>query len=254
MLGVRRFFSFKFEFGICSLVGPGKKKGEDAYWGSSDLLTVADGVGGWTLSGIDPSKYAWELVNNIQKAKSLPHNSTALEILHSASSKCTETGSSTCILMVLDSVSGVVDTINVGDSGFYLYRKAENRLELINKSQEVLHGFNFPFQLGTEGDSPNTGNKKKVKVQNEDLIVLYSDGLSDNLFEDRVREMLEAGGGKGSGLEEMAKELANEAIRVSADNSYLSPFAKTASLYYMQKYLGGKPDDTTVIVARVLGE
>ena len=254
MLGVRRFFSLKFESGICSLVGPGKKKGEDAYWASSDLLTVADGVGGWTLSGIDPSKYAWELITNIQKAKKLPQNKTALEILHSASANCTETGSSTCVLMVLDPISGIVDTINVGDSGFYLYRKAENRLELVNKSQEVLHGFNFPFQLGTEGDSPNTGNKKKIKVQNEDLIVLYSDGLSDNLFEEKVREMLENAVNKGNGLEEIAKELANEAIRVSADNSYLSPFAKTASLYYMQRYLGGKPDDTTVIVAKVCGE
>lgn len=254
MLGLRRLFSLKFEAGVCSLVGPGKSKGEDAYWTAKDLLTVADGVGGWNLSGIDPSKYAWELIRNIQKAKETAGGKSALEILDVASKGCKETGSSTCVLMLLDQSTQVIDTVNVGDSGFFVYRKAENQLELVNKSQEVLHGFNFPFQLGTEGDSANTGDKKKIKVQENDWIVVYSDGLSDNLFEDRIREILQAGVNKGTGLNELAKELANEAVKVSIDNNYFSPFAKAASLFYLQRYVGGKPDDTTVIVAKVCAD
>lgn len=254
MIGLRRLFSLKFEAGVCSLVGPGKSKGEDAYWVSGDLLTVADGVGGWNLSGIDPSKYAWELIGNIQKAKGSAENKSAFEILDVASKGCKETGSSTCVLMLLDPITHIIDTINVGDSGFFIYRNAESQLGLINKSQEVLHGFNFPFQLGTEGDSANTGDKKKIKVQENDLIVVYSDGLSDNLYEEKIREIVQAGVNNGTGLNELAKELANEAVKVSIDNNYFSPFAKAASLFYLQKYIGGKPDDTTVIVAKVIAD
>lgn len=32
--------------------------GEDAYFNSSEMLVVADGVGGWNNQGIDPSKYS----------------------------------------------------------------------------------------------------------------------------------------------------------------------------------------------------
>lgn len=32
--------------------------GEDAFFNSSLLLAVADGVGGWNSHGIDPSKYS----------------------------------------------------------------------------------------------------------------------------------------------------------------------------------------------------
>lgn len=32
--------------------------GEDAYFNSSSMLVVADGVGGWNNHGIDPSKYS----------------------------------------------------------------------------------------------------------------------------------------------------------------------------------------------------
>ena len=52
---------------------PGKKniKGEDAYFCApkyyivlnNRILVVADGVGGWNESGIDPSKYSNSLCN-----------------------------------------------------------------------------------------------------------------------------------------------------------------------------------------------
>ena len=32
--------------------------GEDAFYSSSQLLIIADGVGGWNNQGIDPSKYS----------------------------------------------------------------------------------------------------------------------------------------------------------------------------------------------------
>lgn len=37
------------------------KGGEDAYYADKGLLAVADGVGGWAESGIDPGLYSKEL-------------------------------------------------------------------------------------------------------------------------------------------------------------------------------------------------
>jgi protein phosphatase PTC7 len=251
MLRLSRFFSLYFEAGVSSMVGPGKKKGEDAYYTSNDVLAVADGVGGWTLSGIDPSKYAWELMRNVENEEKLAKERNAFQILSNAAKQCKETGSSTCVLMVLNQSSGLADTINVGDSGFLLFRKIDEKLEIVNKSKEVLHGFNFPFQLGTEGDDVSTGDKKSFQLQKEDLIILYSDGFSDNLYEDHIKSLVEKAVLEGLDLKGMSNSLANSAYELCQDSKYLSPFAKTASHYYVQKYLGGKPDDITVVVAKV---
>ena len=121
----------------------------------------------------------------------------------------------------------------------------------MNKSQEVLHGFNFPFQLGTEGDQVTTGDKKKVQLMKDDWILSYSDGFSDNLFEDHIRTLLEKEILDGLELNSIADNLANIAKKYSVDDKYLSPFAKAASVHYVQRYLGGKPDDITVVVAKV---
>ena len=42
------------------------KGGEDAYFCNSQLLCVADGVGGWASYGIDPGLYSKELVKHIE--------------------------------------------------------------------------------------------------------------------------------------------------------------------------------------------
>jgi protein phosphatase PTC7 len=252
MLFLRRCFANRFTSGVCSLIGPGKKKGEDAYFTSPDLLSIADGVGGWTLSGIDPSKYAWQLMKNVESfSASLVSDRTGFNILSKAAAKCTETGSSTCCLLLLNQSSATIDALNVGDSGFFLYRKENNGLALVEKSQEVLHGFNFPFQLGTDGDSVATAWKKTVQVKDKDILIVYTDGLSDNLFENAIREIVKNELDSGSELRIVAEKLANTAIDCSVNENYLSPFAKAASVAYKQRYIGGKPDDTTVIVAEI---
>ena len=111
-------------------MGAGKKKGEDAYYTSPSVISVADGVGGWTLSGVDPSKYAWELMNYVKKEVEAATGRNVLEILSKSAEQCKEIGPSTCILMILDPATGVADTINVGDSGFYVYRKTMGSLSL----------------------------------------------------------------------------------------------------------------------------
>jgi hypothetical protein len=50
--------------------------------------------------------------------------------------------------------------------------------------------------------------------------------------------------------DDLAKELVEEAYEKSLDKNYFSPFAKKAQ-ENKKYYLGGKPDDISVIVAHV---
>jgi protein phosphatase PTC7 len=252
---LRRFASNFFTCGSHSIIGYGKNKGEDAFYFDKNLLSIADGVGGWTLQGVDPSKYAWELMKNVEKVfKNSPdQEKTSFNVLKKAASNCKEKGSSTCCLIVLDPQLPTIDTINVGDSGFYIYRKVNQSLNLVDKSTEVLHGFNFPFQLGTNGDRVEKGSIKRFDVQDKDFIVMYTDGISDNLFEDMTRNILKDHLFKDFELNFVAKTLAENAFELSINEHYFSPFSKAAMAMKAggREYTGGKPDDITVIIAQI---
>ena len=53
-----------FRFGSYMIPHPSKKYkgGEDAYVAAHDLMVVADGVGGWARSGVDPGLFSKQLV------------------------------------------------------------------------------------------------------------------------------------------------------------------------------------------------
>ena len=58
-----------FNAGVSVLPHPEKvaKGGEDAYSLNPRLLAVADGVGGWIESGVDPANFSRELCANIDE-------------------------------------------------------------------------------------------------------------------------------------------------------------------------------------------
>lgn len=53
-----------FNYSIYSQPHPDKisKGGEDANFGSPNILSVADGVGGWSEIGVDPAIYSKKLI------------------------------------------------------------------------------------------------------------------------------------------------------------------------------------------------
>ena len=57
----------KFHAGICINPHPAKaaKGGEDAASLSDNVIAVADGVGGWAESGVDPADYSRSLCKHI---------------------------------------------------------------------------------------------------------------------------------------------------------------------------------------------
>ncbi|OMJ78929.1 hypothetical protein SteCoe_21149 [Stentor coeruleus] len=248
MLGLRRYFANSFTAGFYSSMGPGKKQSEDAYLITSDMLSVADGVGGWISYGVDPSKYAWELMKNIADTeKALKSERLSTKILTQAANDCKIRGSSTCSLILLHPTLGSLDTLNIGDSGFFIYRKTGKAYKLIEKSKETLHGFNHPYQLGTNGDKVESAWTKIIEIKDKDVVIMYSDGLTDNLYEDTIMEIINKECAEKVNVENTAKALGEKAYEMCQDTKYISPFAKA----YMEGYKGGKPDDITVVVALI---
>lgn len=153
-------------------------------------------------------------------------------------------------------------------------RKTDWRLAYL--SQQQLRGFNLPYQLGYTNipDTPNSfetpvdADTASIPVMVGDVIILATDGLFDNLDLDEIiqevskweKDWFEADisfglqndkVGKGSPEEALAKQLVERARELSLIQDRDSPFAVLAKENDIM-YGGGMPDDTTVVVARVI--
>lgn len=228
----------RFVSGSYLLPHPAKaaKGGEDALFINDELnaLGVADGVGGWTLRGIDPGRYARELLRLTEQAIQAGERDP-VSALRQACDGNRERGSSTACVVILN--DDRLATVNVGDSGFIILRE-----EQVWQSRQItLHSFNFPFQLG-EGspDQPADGVVSTYQLLPDDLLVIATDGLWDNFFENQVAELATG----ESDMDNLARSLAHQARRNSTDPQRRTPWSGAA--------LGGKLDDIAVIAARVI--
>jgi hypothetical protein len=218
--------------------------GEDAYFvqngGESLVLGVADGVGGWTSLGVDPSLFAWDLMNCCTE---VAEQQASLGILDTSTCLSegyrrvkdegrVEAGSSTACLVGLDKRTGHLHTTNLGDSGAIVIRPSPPppgamleptdpplQFHIPFRTTDLQHYFNAPFQLSVlpppmREDPTNIVDSPADAVNEEfggdpthgggvkegDVIVVGTDGVWDNLWEeeivDRLRERL---GGLGDG-------------------------------------------------------
>lgn len=86
---------------------------------------------------------------------------------------------------------------------------------------------------------------------NNDIFIVGTDGLFDNLFDVRIIELIKPFlRGRDDLLDPtlIAEIIANEAEKFSRNAGYMSPFAKNAQSWF-HDYRGGKQDDITVAVA-----
>ena len=186
--------SYKFNVGVVKIPHYSKKDkgGEDAFAVTDQLICVADGVGGWNEQGVDPAKYSKELTENIVIEYNKNFNkffSSPKKIFIDAARKTTSIGSSTFCMCSIDKEKRYLHTVNLGDSGYMILREKENdgalnnlsSLELLYKSEEQTHQFNFPFQCGTYGDDPETSVTNVHEFMENDIIVLATDGLWRNM-------------------------------------------------------------------------
>ena len=217
--------------------------GEDAFITYHDeiqkvtLLSVADGVGGWTERGIDSSLFSWSILSKLvglfkrdmqslgvnskftagkAARRSLINEEYPRALLDQAYSEILEEfsgqlmGSSTICVAIVDHLSDKFYAVNLGDSGFVIYRPDKEELEkkanfdasknvsfpsneclgsIVLRSQEQQHAFNFPYQLSPhlgrtiDADLPMMGMKYEALLKTDDVVFLATDGIFDNLFE-----------------------------------------------------------------------
>ena len=142
-----------------------------------------------------------------------------------------ETGSSTAVIVALDQDQKLLRTCNLGDSGYLLLRKSGLDLVSMFRSKEQTHGFNYPYQIGTGGDDPAKADTQVHEVDHNDIVVVGTDGLFDNLYDIRIIELIKPFiRGRDDVLDPglVAEIIAREAEKFSRSQDYVSPFAKSA--------------------------
>ncbi|KAH9001281.1 phosphatase 2C-like domain-containing protein [Lactarius akahatsu] len=185
--------------------GNSKTPGEDFFYvqevrGIS--FGVADGVGGWASSGIDPSLFSQALMYHSHRYAKVGwagepevdttqdyedreavegwelHPRECLKLAYQATlrERSVIAGSSTACLITLNASSGLLRAANLGDSGFMIIRCSS----VFHRQRAQTHFFNCPKQLakipsvirrssGAVTDSPEDADVYETKLRDGDL-------------------------------------------------------------------------------------
>jgi len=249
--------NWKLNSSVFMIPHPSKvaKGGEDANFISDDAksIGVADGVGGWASHGVDPAIYANSIMDNSKFAYDELGLKEPLDILNYAYENASAIqGSSTACIIVLKDLQ--LQSVNIGDSGFMVIRSGKT----IFRSKEQLHSFNFPYQLGTASiNVPSDANKITLDVQQDDLVIMGSDGLFDNLWTNEILDIVNNNCSCTKDNEmkrgETLAEIIAKATYTKSQSTFETPFRKSAcELGLVDSPNGGKLDDITVIVSRIV--
>ncbi|KAK4170198.1 phosphatase 2C-like domain-containing protein [Cladorrhinum sp. PSN259] len=218
-----------FQFNPYNRVQPPKKtgrgkssrpeSGQDAFFVSrlgpvpgEVALGVADGVGGWMDSGVDPADFSHAFCDYMAAAATAAPASSTSPATDGTNSKpltarqlmqkgyeavchdpSIKAGGSTAIVGLL-TANGKLEVANLGDSGFI-----HLRLNGVHSSSEPqTHAFNTPYQLSVVPpsmllraaafggaqlmDQPRDAEVTRHSLRHGDVLVFASDGLWDNLF------------------------------------------------------------------------
>ena len=255
----------------------GLTNGDDAIIiGGENFLGVNDGVGAWAQkdrghaalwSRLIAHFWALEIEKQYKDHEEVKLDDlnmvaclqVAFEQTKLATSKPSEIlGTTTACSVLLHHRSTdqpVVLATNVGDCAVFVIRPSTK--EVIYKTKEQWHWFDCPRQLGS--NSPDTPEKNAVTdivdVQEDDLVLVVSDGVTDNLWEHEICEKVIEAVNKWQDGDEIARDgmvyVARELMK-SAKEIAQDPYAESP---YMERALdegiaaeGGKLDDISIVV------
>jgi len=242
--------SLRFKSAAASIPHPEKvsRGGEDAYFVAPDggAFGVFDGVGGWSEVGVDPGIYSRSLAAQCFAAYEELGAERPTHLLERAWLNSQHiVGSSTACCVTL--AGSKLRAANLGDSGFLVVRDGK----LLHMQKEQQHGFNFPFQMGTNSsDTAMDAQVVELDVQPGDVVVAGTDGVFDNVFAADIVSLVTEGVELGKSEAEMAERIAFVASRQANSVSAKSPFG-VAARKVGYTFEGGKLDDITVVVGFV---
>ncbi|KAJ2986532.1 hypothetical protein NUW58_g4982 [Xylaria curta] len=265
--------------------------GQDAFFISrvgdtnAVALGVADGVGGWEESGVDPADFAHSFCDYMASAAYENRSSSGENPLTPKAlmqrgyddvckDRSIHAGGSTASVAIA-SEDGKLEIANLGDSGF-----VHIRLNAVHTySEPQTHAFNTPYQLSIVPASMLARAAAFGGAQLATIPRTRTDGVWDNLFNQDIlriasRYMMGIGAWKTSdgGIRvvddlrrftepenstqrpvslqsALATEIAAAAKVASMNQRIDGPFAKEVQKYYPQEnWHGGKVDDICVIV------
>ena len=167
--------------------------GQDAAESSPTALVVADGVGGYAKFGIDSADFAKELTRMARDMHQIDPKVNSKNLLDFAceEAKKFEGGATAALVKLKDGMK--MESAVLGDAGYMIWEVAEaDKLVLKYKSPSYQKAFNMPYQCGTlQKDSVPVIKQLEHEVKDGDIVMVYSDGLDDNLYEDDMRLCLE---------------------------------------------------------------
>lgn len=207
-----------------------EKGGEDAYVAAHDLMVVADGVGGWARSGIDPGLFSKQLVADFFAGFASNNAQDMKELLATSVENNKNIGTCTFCAARFDTTrDNYLKTINLGDSGYLLVRPnpKTNQLDTLFRTKEQQKGFNFPVQCGTNGDHASTADSFEHEIQDDDILIMASDGVLDNMFDNDLKDCVlpQMDGVRFLDPQETAYCIALKSFELGSDPKYNSPFA-----------------------------
>ncbi|SJX60148.1 related to PTC7-type 2C protein phosphatase [Sporisorium reilianum f. sp. reilianum] len=160
-------------------------------------IGVADGVGGWTENGIDPSLFSQALMFYASRSAAKPEEAAAPNRIlaeafeHVLKEPLVVAGSATACILTLKSSDGTLRSANLGDSGFVILRQGTGKQGVFYASPPQQLGFNTPLQLaklpkewiqeGSISNTPKDAAAWECTLQHGDLIIVGTDGLFDNV-------------------------------------------------------------------------
>ncbi|PIA48069.1 hypothetical protein AQUCO_01400573v1 [Aquilegia coerulea] len=211
--------------------------GEDAYFiACQNWFGVADGVGQWSLEGVNAGIYARELMNNCAKIVSQSDEASTTEpdqILIQSAAESHSLGSSTALVAHFD--GQVLHVANLGDSGFIVIRNGT----VFRKSSPMVYGFNFPVQIARGDDPSKLIEGYHIDLDEGDVIVSATDGLFDNLYEKEIALVVSKSLEACLKPKEIAKYLTSRSQEVGKSATVRSPFSDAAQAAGYTGTIGG---------------
>ncbi|EDK39571.2 hypothetical protein PGUG_03669 [Meyerozyma guilliermondii ATCC 6260] len=249
------------------------KAGDDAMLISPTVMAIADGVTGWETKDTNCSSGIWsrsmvETLSRLMteyKFNHAPHHLNKRDIdeilddsfLHTSHLMDLQglSGSSTLILSMLS--GEYLKMISIGDSKLYIIRDGD----IIETNKEQMISDLCPQQIGTQtlGQLPSEmAWVDSMKLKEGDIIVMCSDGISDNLYEWEIVHYLdESLNLKKDSLKKAANNILVKAKEVAFDDYAYTPYNEKVNALPAAKYghnasTGGKLDDMSICIARVV--
>mmetsp|Transcript_124698 Transcript_124698/g.216085 ORF Transcript_124698/g.216085 Transcript_124698/m.216085 type:complete len:714 (+) Transcript_124698:58-2199(+) len=274
----------QFWAGSCRMGKQTSSTCEDACFVSAYALGVADGVGGMSAYagyGVNSAQYAADIMQisarstadsaRGQRSKEAAMT-MAVEAMHAAEEGVQSFGATTATVACVD--GDELGVANLGDSGFLLIRREQSKLEIVARSSEQHHRWNCPYQLAnlppalaskfpefatdTAADCDTYG----VTLQAGDLLLLFTDGVRDNLHDHEILHLVECALPPavaelvGLPRHKTSPESIAQALTFAAYERSSDPRARVPFGDYCREHgydlEGGKEDDITVVAAWVV--